>query len=362
MNERQKKFQFYRNAFISFAAKLFPSILFLAFLAFSSAAQNPIKPESSTAANLNSSPAVSSETEKSEAEEFAPPLIAEDLIHLGDMLEIDVIGSLEYDWRGRADDDGFLSSLPALTVSIPALCRTEKELALEIAEAYKKFMRNPQIVVRVVDRSARQPAILQGAVRLPQRFLIQRPVRLNELVVITGGITDRASGEVSVFRPAQYSCVAHNRRQLESERLSIRLSDLMSGKPEANLYVRAGDLITVEEAAPVYVTGGVVAPQRILFRTGLSLSRAIASAGGLSLNGEASKITIFRRQPNSAQLEIITADLEKITRKQAEDIFLQPHDIIEIAVRGRLSNKQPPIVNNLENSQINNNLPLRVIN
>lgn len=331
---------------------------------------SPHSPEVSTTANLAVVAAPPStgtkdgkpESNKTASAEKKLALVPENLIHNGDTLDIDVLGSLDYDWRGRADDNGFLSSLPHLNVSIFALCRTEDEIGAEITAAYSKIIRNPQVVVRVVDRSAREPAILFGAVSVPQRFKIQRPVQLSELIVMSGGITDKASGEISVFRPAHISCLGHNQNQVESEFINLKLSDLLSGKTDANPQIRAGDVVTVAEAAPVYVTGGVVAPQRILFRKGMTLSRAVASAGGLGRNADQTKITIYRRRKDQVDLEIIKTNLDKINDRTANDEELQAYDIIDVAQSGSEQNRHPPIVTNLESNQFDiNKLPTRVV-
>jgi hypothetical protein len=293
----------------------------------------------------------------------AADLIVENLVQSGDVLEIDVLGSLEYDWRGRADDEGFLSSLPSLSVSVPALCRTETEIAAEIAAAYSKFLRNPQVVVRVIDRTARQPAVLLGAIKTEQRFRILRPVSLSELIAASGGITEEASGEVQIFRPAHVSCAADGQKQPESQTIRIKLSDLLAGNAFANPQIRAGDIVTIEQAQPIYVTGGVVAPQKIFFRSGLSVARAVAGAGGVSATGEAARITVFRRRKSSAELEIIKADLTKILRGQAEDIALAPFDIVEVAQRGRAASNRPPIGSDFADKPLDiGKLPLREIN
>ena len=291
-------------------------------------------------------------------------LTIEKLVHGGDTLDVDFLGSLEYDWRGKADDDGFLSALPHLNTPIFTLCRTEDEIGAEISAAYSKMIRNPQVVVRVLDRSARQPAILFGAVSVPQRYRIERPIKLNELIVMSGGITDKASGEISIFRPAHVSCVGHNQTQIESQFINFKLADLLSGKTEANPQIKSGDVITVEEAAPLYVTGGVVAPQLILFRGGMTLSRVIASAGGLARNADQTKIAIFRRRKDNSGLEIIEVNLEKIGNRTADDIQLQAYDIIEVSQSGEIRSRRPPVATTLGSAtQFDiNKLPIRLVN
>ena len=302
------------------------------------------------------------ETNRDLLPEKKPLLITENLIHNGDVLDVDVLGTLEYDWRGKTDDDGFLSSLPYLEVSIFALCRTEDEIKGEITAAYSKIIRNPRVVVSVLDRSNRQPATLFGAVSVPQRFRIQRSVQLSELIVMSGGITDKASGEINVFRPAHVSCIGHNQNHAKSHFIKVKVPDSLAGKTDSNPQVRAGDVITVEEAAPVYVTGGIAAPQRVLFRTGMTLSRVVASAGGLAKNADRTRVTIYRRQKDSSNLEIVQANLEKILDQKAEDILLHAYDIIEIAQTGRALSLHPPVINTSESTQFDiNKLPMRLV-
>ena len=107
------------------------------------------------------------------------------LIHLGDVIDVDVIGSTEYDWRGTITPEGFLDAFDQIAKQVFALCRSEDEIAAEIAIEYGRILREPSVRVSIIDRSNRALARIDGAVRTPYRFRIQRPVRLNELIVHT---------------------------------------------------------------------------------------------------------------------------------------------------------------------------------
>lgn len=297
-----------------------------------------------------------------DADALPPGQTIEKLVHRGDVIEIDVLGSVEFDWRGKLDDAGFLNGLPNLDNPVSGLCRTEDEIALEIAAAYQKFLRQPEVVVRTLDRSTRETAVLFGAVRTPQRFQIERPVNLNELLILSGGITDNASGEITIFRPANVACRAIGKTIEESNVLKLKLTDLIAGKPESNPLVQAGDTITIEAAAPIFVTGGVVAPQRILFRAGLTVSRAVASAGGLSQSANNTKIVIFRREKDSAATKIIEVAFEKTFKNPSDDVLLAPFDIVEVAERRRAKENRVPHGAALDSPPINTaQLPLRII-
>src|SRR5215203_2477669 len=238
------------------------------------------------------------------------------LVHFGDLIEVDVIGSLEYDWRGSLTPEGFLDGLDSLPNQIFGLCRSESDLSAAI-EKELKFLNNPKVAVRILDRSNRAVAFLSGAVRSPKRFQIKRPVSLNELLVLSGGITDRSSGEISIFRPANLNCTSglksggtefvKARQSSGAETFNIKIADILRGDAGANPEILSGDIVTVSEALPIYVIGGVNSPQQIPMRNRLTLSRAISISGGLAKEGNAS-ITIFRREGRETKL--IPADLQ----------------------------------------------------
>jgi protein involved in polysaccharide export with SLBB domain len=274
-----------------------------------------------------------------------------DLIHLGDLVEVDVVGSYEYDWRGSLTPEGFLDGLDTIEEQIYALCRTEDAVAASIQKEYSKTLRDPKVVVRILDRSNRAVAFVSGAVRAPQRFQIKRTVYLNELLVLSGGITDRSSGDISIFRPTKLNCTETSKNPNEqfvnasqsggSETMRIKIADILRGEPAANPQILSGDIVTVSEAFPVYVIGGVNSPQQIALRNQLSLSRAIATAGGLAKEG-GNNVSIFRRE--AGETKIINVDLEKIAAGQGDDPILKAFDIIDVPQRGKPARIKAPVI------------------
>jgi protein involved in polysaccharide export with SLBB domain len=313
-------------------------------------------------------------------ENVLPPM-PESKIHFGDLIDVDVIGSTEYDWRGTITPEGFLNGIDFVEEPIYALCRSEEDVARQLEKGYAKLLREPKVVVRILDRSGRPVSVLYGAVRTPQRFRIERAARLNELIILSGGITERASGEIQIFRPEYLSCEPKKKSNHDDEAsqnneprerfvaareaggatsVTIKIADLLSGKADANPLILTGDIVTVLEAEPIYVIGGVNAPKQISSRSRLTLTRAIASAGGLTRNADPKKVTIFRREKN--ETKIIEIDFEAVKSGASEDFVLKAFDIVEIGERGKSPRKMPPVVRFAENDQTNAaNLPLRII-
>jgi protein involved in polysaccharide export with SLBB domain len=299
-----------------------------------------------------------------------------DLIHFGDLIDVDVIGSFEFDWRGTIDPEGFLAGFDKIPEHISALCKSEEGLAADIAKEYGKILRDPRIVVKIIDRSNRPVSILQGAVKTPQRFQIKRPVLLNELLIVAGGLSDRASGEIRIFRSRNLNCFSAEgaapaadggearekfitvSRGNGSETLNIRIIDLLSGSKQANPEVLSGDIITVMESPPIYIIGGVNSPKQISSRSQTTLSRAIASAGGLAREG-LDKVVIFRREGRESR--VINADLKKIKAGQEQDIMLQAYDIVDVAQKGKEKRSTAPAIDTGGDPAAGPVLPLRII-
>ena len=302
------------------------------------------------------------------------------LIHFGDLIDVDVIGSLEYDWRGTLNPEGFLDGIDFIENPIRAICRSEGEIAEEVVKAYSKTLREPKVVVKILDRSNRPLSILNGAVKTPQRFQIKRPIFLNELIIISGGLTEAASGEIHVFRPRNLNCqqniaeksvstildadspekIVTASQDNGSIYLNIKISDLLKGKKESNPQILSGDIVTVQKAESIYVIGGVANPKQISSRSEITISRAIASAGGLAKGANAKKVTVYRRE--GIETIKIEADLDKIKANLATDLILKASDIIEVSRTGREQRKFPPILKIAEASEKNSaNLPLKII-
>jgi polysaccharide biosynthesis/export protein len=109
------------------------------------------------------------------------------------------------------------------------------------------------------------------------------------------------------------------------------LSSLLQGRDEANPIIYPGDVIVVQKAAPIYITGEVRLPGGVYLKEGgLSLTQAVAMVGGVNREAKVKDIKIYRLKPNSKEREIITANLDLIKKGEQKDQMLAPYDIIEV--------------------------------
>ncbi len=266
------------------------------------------------------------------------------LLGPGDVLDVRVFGQPELTSTVQVDSDGNLSSLPFLETPIPAKCRNEKQVQKDIAIAYAKFINNPQVSVRISERNSRPPATVFGAVRQPTRVEMKRKVRLNELMAVSGGFTERASGTIQILHTEPLMCPEPGEEvlatPLDGANLPLRvikISELRSGKAEANPVIRPGDYVLVTEAEPVYITGAVMSPGGIYLRDQLMLSRALAMVGGARKEAKLNDVRIYRQIPGSANQEVIQVDVAAIRKNQKPDFLLQAYDVIEVSESGMFS-------------------------
>jgi len=255
----------------------------------------------------------------------------------GDVLDIRVFGQPDLNSTVAVDSDGNLSSLPFLEKPIPAKCRTEKEIQKDIIAAYSKLINKPQVSVRISERNSRPPATVFGAVRNPTRATMQRRLRLNELMAISGGFTERASGTIQILHTEPVMCPEPGEEAdaapIDGTNLPfqiVKIGDLRAGKVEANPVIRPGDYVLVTEAEPVYITGSVNQPTGIYLRDKLTLGLALAMVGGPRKEAKLSEIKIYRQKPGTTEQEIIKVDFGAIRKLQKPDFLLQAYDVIEV--------------------------------
>jgi polysaccharide export outer membrane protein len=236
------------------------------------------------------------------------------------------------------DEDGKIQ-LPYVDEPVMAGCKTERELQSEVADKWSKFLKNPQINLRVTQRLSRPPISVMGEVAKEAPFDLTRRTSLLEVLSAAGGATNENGGTVQLIRTRPPVCASPEamedwKRETAGEGVAVRIYSLAAvntGSTDANPEVLPGDIINVPKAAPVYVTGEVKkAGELPLSANGLPLTQAIAMANGNTNEAKTKDVKIYRRKQGSVQPEVLVANLEAIKKGTEKDIMLQPYDIVEV--------------------------------
>lgn len=264
--------------------------------------------------------------------------VAEDRYRIGpgDILDITVFNKPQFNRAGVKVDPRGMIRMPLVKDEIRAECRTEDELAAEITEQLKEYIRAPEVIVQIKDYQSEPVAVL-GSVRNPSRFQLQRRVRLLELITYVNGPSENAGRTVQVVHMGPVaSCEASsvpsgvNPDSLVTQVDYYKLSETLRGDEKSNPYVRAGDVISIPKADEVYVVGNVVRPTSIALNEPLTVSRAIAMAGGTLSDAKKSGIRLVRQAPGGTEKQEIIINLDAINRRKAEDVVLIANDIVEV--------------------------------
>ena len=254
----------------------------------------------------------------------------------GDVLDIRVFNKPQFNREGVRVDPRGMIRMPLIKEEIVAACHTESELEAIVTELLKEYVLDPQVTVQIKEYQSEPVAVL-GAVRAPSRFQLQRRVRLLELLTFVNGPADNAGRTVQVVHTGPR--VACGNSQGDSETAvsvldSYQLSDTLRGDGKSNPYVQPGDVVSIAVADQVYVIGNVVHPTAIALTEPMTVSRAIAMAGGTALDTRKNAIHIIRQTPGTTDKKEILVDLEAINRHKAEDVVLVANDIIDVPASG----------------------------
>lgn len=247
----------------------------------------------------------------------------------GDVIDIRVYSRPNLSRENVRIEGNGMFRMPLIETDIQAACKTEGELAKEISQRYLKFYKNLQVDVFIKEYHSKQVAII-GAVNEQSRFELQRRVRLLELLTYAKGPSPRAGQTINVVHSSAPSLCRTNTEDEIAAFSSFKLSDTLLGDPKANPYLESGDIVTVPEADQVYVIGNVYTPLTIPLKEPMTVSRAIAMAGGTRQDTKKDKIRVVRQEPGSSIKKEMIVDLVAIEKKRAEDVSLMPNDIIDV--------------------------------
>jgi polysaccharide export outer membrane protein len=248
-----------------------------------------------------------------------------------DQLDVQVFRHPELAQRVNVNSNGTVN-LFRLEKPIVAVCKTERELASDIAAAYEKdYLRNPEVNVIAVEQRSRAFAVI-GAVEKPGNYFINRRIRLLELLAQAGGPSKDAGTRLIVARTGSTSNCKLDEDKSSSDDVALmdfKISDVMQAKTD--LIMRPGDIVSVLDSDIVYIYGNVNKQGQIEIKEPLTLTQALASAQGLKPATDKSKIRILRQKPGSRDRDEFVYDLNEIDKRKIQDPFLEPNDVVAVS-------------------------------
>lgn len=248
-----------------------------------------------------------------------------------DTLEIQIFRHPDLTQRVNVNSNGTIN-LFRIAEPLLAVCKTERELANDVAEAYRKdYLKNPEVNVVAAEQRSRAFAVI-GAVEKPGTYLIGRRIRLLELLSQAGGPSKEAGTRLIVARTGSTSdCKLNDQAGTSGDvtLLDFKIKDVLEAKQ--NLVMQPGDIVSVLDSDVVYVYGNVNKQGQIRIKEPITLTQAIASSEGLKPATKRNRIRVLRQKPGSLEREELVYNLDEIDKRKADDPLLEPNDVVAVS-------------------------------
>lgn len=179
-----------------------------------------------------------------------------------------------------------------------------------------------QVFVPVLNRLPQ--FFVLGGVAKPGLFSLNNPVTIRQAIEMAGG----------------YDTMGDPRRvRLEREGETPTIYDLNNSA--VDLALMPGDRVVVELSAArryLVVLGNVARPGQIEFREGMTLTQALADAGGISESAPSDRVAVFSATDSNMK-KPVTYNVQKIFQGFMGDVALAPGDRVEALKPGQRNPK-----------------------
>lgn len=158
------------------------------------------------------------------------------VIGVGDTLQIVVWRDAELSTTIPVRPDGKIST--PLIEDMVASGKTPSELGADMELVLSEYLRTPKVSVIVAQQGATNQIQVVGEVASPQALAYRENLRILDLLVTVGGLSDFAApNRANLVRPTESG-------QVECR---VRIKDLMSGDMSQNILVYPGDVLVIPE-------------------------------------------------------------------------------------------------------------------
>ncbi len=281
------------------------------------------------------------------------PQVSPEIIGRGDVLKVSIAAGLEADaiieFPLRVGDDGtaLISQLGRIYLDGLHLMQAEQQIAAACIQG--RLYRQPNVTVTMQKQQLNQ-IIVTGGVEKPRMVELPRGSSyLLQAIIAAGGLGEDAGTRVEIRLPRDPSALAAPgpypgepgvqltggamaAGPLEDNLICLNLAEAVR-QPGNNTYLPDGSIVMIEKRQPesISILGLVKKPSTYDFpvKHDFTLLRAIAEAGGTS-SDLADKVYVMRKNRNGEGHVTILASLSKAKKNSAENIRLQPGDIVTV--------------------------------
>jgi polysaccharide export outer membrane protein len=252
------------------------------------------------------------------------------MLHPGDEIALHSLEAKEIAEKAyRLDEEGQVNFPLIGRIRLANLTARQAEELLR--SKFKTYYVEPDLELNVTTFHTETFSVI-GSIGNPGVRELKGRITLLDALSLGGGVRAEAGPVVIVTRQAASGTIplrtAHSTFSGESV-VEINLKNLLDGvNPDENIVIQPRDMISIPPAQIVYVIGNVkhAGGFTLSGRTSLTVLQALSLAEGMDPRASPERTRILRHAGQPEQQ--IAVNVKKILKGEAEDIVLQPNDIL----------------------------------
>jgi polysaccharide export outer membrane protein len=233
---------------------------------------------------------------------------------VGDTVAVEVLGQPDMSGSFPIGPDGAIEIPYAGRVVVRNFTLADARQQVE-ARLRDGFVRNPQVVLRVEQITSKILKVTGGVARSGEYPMTASRMRVSDLLVRAGGLVDPSTPVAEVWRGAE---------GVDRVVLVVDLERVSKGDPAADIALEPGDSLVVPPAQQIFVDGNVKLAGSYPFRDGMTLSTAVAAAGGADGTALTTKVKLIRGKGQTI------INLRRVLRGLDADVMLKPGDHVYV--------------------------------
>lgn len=237
-------------------------------------------------------------------------LAAEYRLGVGDLVRIVVYEHEDLTTEDRITDSGAVSFPYLGEVKLGGLTKSEAENRITSLLNTGKFIKNPQVSVRILQYREPKVSVL-GLVNRPGRYPVEPFKTVLDALADAGGLSPLAEDQAVVLR----------REGEHTTKYQINLHTAIdTGNLKGLLTIQDGDIISVPKAKQFYVYGAVQRAGVFRLERNMTVIQGLAVAGGLTLRGTDRGLSV--RRLDAASKTVVETPVNLTDTLQTDDVLV----------------------------------------
>jgi len=243
-------------------------------------------------------------------------------VGIGDIIDVETFSHDEISGEFTVQPSGVI--VFPLLGAVPVAGKTPADVAALLESTLEKdYYVDVQLKVEM-KLFASQPVTLLGEIQNPGTYYLEGRTSLTELLAKAGGLKASAGPTVELRRVTRVS------DEGPPPPMVFETSKILSGEEGRDVFLQAGDVLSVAAKKLYFITGEVSRPGQYEITLGMTLMQAISQAGGV---GKFASQSLEVHRLTNGEKEILRFDLAHIRKGRDPDPAIAAGDVIYVKRR-----------------------------